>query len=145
MVVVRQGVLLCALALLGGLCSAAAPVAPALTASGAAAPAVFANLPLQREESVSVGLSLMAQLAIAAALVGALAIVYRLRQRRGLGGGASPALHAGQALRLTQGTSLHVVFWEDEELLLASTGSSVTVLSQRKRAAGTPLQGHTAP
>lgn len=127
--------------------AAAAPATPAASAAAvaaASAPSAFANLPLQREESASVGLPLAAQLAIAATLVVAIAIVYRLRQRRSIGGRAKSDLHTGQALRLTQGASLHVVYWGEEELLVASSGNSVTVLSQRNREADARQHGGVA-
>jgi Flagellar biosynthesis protein, FliO len=121
----------------------AAPAAPA-SAPAAASPGRFSNLPLQREESSPGGLSLAAQLLLAAALLVALAVVYKLRQRKAMRGGSSGALHAAHALRLAPGASLHVVRWGGEELLVAATASSVSVLSRRTPQAGEPAQGGSA-
>ena len=40
-------------------------------------------------------------------------------------------LRSTSALRLTPGATLHVVHWGGEEVLLACSGSAVTVVSRR--------------
>lgn len=149
MLAVRWAILCAALLLSSGSGAAAAPTVPATAGSAAAAASSprFANLPLQREESASTaGLPLAVQMLLAVALIAGLAAVYKLRARKVMGGGTAGALHAAQALRLTQGASLHVVRWGDEELLLGSTASGVSLLSRRTTApaAGAPSQGGAA-
>ena len=152
---VRRVILVSALTLTVSLCAAAAataPAAPAVPAASAAAIPVassprFANLPLQREEggASSTGLPLAVQLVLAGALIAVLAVVYRMRQHRSLTGGvAGRTLRAVHALRLSQGASLHVVHWGEEELLLAASTGSVTVLARRPQPGADTAQGGRA-
>lgn len=114
-----------------GVSARGAPGAPASAAQAASAP--FSNLPLNRQDSSSGTGSLLFQLVVAGVLIAALGAVYKLRQGRiaTSGGAGSATLRTLQTLRLTQSTSLHVVQWGGEELLVACTAQNAAVLSKR--------------
>lgn len=121
------------------------PVAAQALAQSAstAPPPAYAGLPLQREDGpgVSGGMSWGLQLVLAGGLVAVLAGIYQLRRRHVATVQAGTALQALQSLRLTQGASLHVVQWGDEQMLLACTAAGVTVVSQRPSVPGKTAGG----
>lgn len=129
-----------AVALLAGLLASAAFALPA--AGGASAPA-FGSLPLQRGEASTAAAFGWGEMLGAIVLLAVLLVALQYVRRRGGASGmkwwaAKPAaggLRAGAAVRLTPAASVHVLQWGSEELLVACTGSSVTLLDRRPQAA----------
>lgn len=97
------------------------------------------NLPLQRGDAV--GLPFSIELLLVLLLAAVVVAAFVLQRRRGgplgrlLAGWATSApgtLEVVRAVRLTPGASLHVVRWDNEELLLSCTAAEVSVLSRRQ-------------
>jgi flagellar biogenesis protein FliO len=107
---------------------AAQPVVPSAPASGP-----FGNLPLQRDAMGADAMAWTTQLGIAVLLILAAAFACRwLRHRGPLRSGGT--LRSISAVRLTPAASVHVVQWGDDEMLIACSGSGVTLLARRPAA-----------
>lgn len=134
-----------AVALLAG--HLALPAAAQTAASVASAPA-FGSLPLQRGEASAPSAFGWGEMLGAIVLLAVLLTALQHVRRRGTAPGmkwwraktATGGLRAGPAVRLTPAASVHVLQWGSEELLVACTGSSVTLLARRPQAADAPSQ-----
>jgi flagellar biogenesis protein FliO len=112
-------------------------------AAAAASAAAFGSLPLQRGEASAAAAfgwgEMLGAIVLLAVLLGALQYVRRRASASGLkwwpAKPVTDGLRARQAVRLTPAASVHVLQWGSEELLVACTGASVTLLARRPQAA----------
>jgi hypothetical protein len=98
-------------------------------------PTQFPDLPLRRDaEATGAGgwtLPLVVVLGLGA--FGA-ALIWRARTNRLSGAQPKARMMAVDALRLTPQTTLHVVTWQGEQFLIASTSQSATLLARKPAA-----------
>lgn len=114
-------------------CGAAAVLSTAHAAQALDAARPLAHLPLQREGEgpAQIGSTLPLSLALVGALAALAVVAVKWKQRSINRHSVDGAAQARQSMRLTSGTSLHVIQWGAEEMLLACTAHGTTVLSRR--------------
>lgn len=95
-------------------------------------PSEFPGLPLRRDSDLHAerGVPLLLMGIIGLGAVGG-AVLWRTRMNRTGGSQAKSRLKAVDVLRLTPQTTLHVVHWQGDELLIASTAQCATLLARK--------------
>jgi flagellar biogenesis protein FliO len=113
--------------------------APAAQASAPASTPALSNIPLRRDEPArSEGPSMLVVVAVLSVLVAIATFAMRRRGAQGLlrawqqrSGVPTADITRMASQPLTAQTSIHVVRWNDEELLLGCTPQQVTLLARR--------------